>query len=47
MIDFQTPLPPLSGIVRISDPPDIRHASQKLTQPCLCQEQKTFLLLEL
>jgi hypothetical protein len=41
MMDFQTPPPPLSGIVRISDTPpispDIRHASKKLTQPCICQ----------
>jgi hypothetical protein len=50
MMDFQTPLPPLSGIVRISDP----HSSRTSAMPrkssrnlVYVKSKKLFLLLEL
>jgi hypothetical protein len=50
MMDFQTPLPPLSGIVRISEPPSPRTSAMPRKNShnlVYVKSKKLFLLLEL
>ena len=50
MMDFQTPPPPLSGIVRISDPPSPRTSAMPRKNSrnlVYVKSKKLFLLLEL